>query len=76
MDPEPAMIERPQPEEIPRVLPREVRERIESGADVRLVCAYDDEEKCRELALEGAVALAELERRDLDPAVELVFYCA
>jgi hypothetical protein len=70
------MTQRPEPEEVPRVLPREVRERVESGADVRLVCAYDDEEKCRDLALEGSMALSELERRDVDPSAELVFYCA
>jgi hypothetical protein len=49
---------------------------MESGAEVRLVCAYDDEEKCKELALQGAVPLTELEGRDLDPSAELVFYCA
>jgi hypothetical protein len=70
------MIERPEPEDVPRVTPREVRERMEAGADVRLVCAYDDEAKCRELALQGAVPLAELEGRDVDPSAELVFYCA
>jgi hypothetical protein len=70
------MIERPEPEEVPRVTPREVRERMASGAEVRLVCAYDDEEKCKELALQGAVPLTELEGRDLDPSAELVFYCA
>ena len=66
----------PSPEEVRRVTPREVRERMASGAPVRLVCAYDDEEKCRANALDGSIPLAELERSDVDPSQQLVFYCA
>lgn len=43
-----------------------------------LVCAYDDEDRCREILLDGAITLAELESkltaRPRD--TEIIFYCA
>ena len=43
-----------------------------------LVCAYDDEEKCKKVALEGAITLRQLEARasTLPRDRELIFYCA
>lgn len=42
-----------------------------------LVCACPDEERARELLVDGAITLAELKARrgDLSPDQELVFYC-
>jgi len=41
-----------------------------------IVCAYDDEDKCEELSLEGSITLAELRQRDVSRERELIFYCA
>jgi hypothetical protein len=43
-----------------------------------LVCAYEDEEKCRRLKLQGAHTLRELEAgmAALPRTQEIVFYCA
>jgi hypothetical protein len=43
-----------------------------------LVCAYADEAKCRKLALDGSISLAELEARrpSLPKSQEIVFFCA
>lgn len=54
-----------------------VRDRQNAGG-VQLVCAYDDEEKCRSLRLPGSITLRELNDRlpSLSQDRELVFYCA
>jgi hypothetical protein len=61
---------------IPRIDVEEARQRVTAGTAL-LVCAYDDEEKCRRLALEGAISLARF--RSLAPSLgrdrELIFYC-
>ena len=36
----------------PKIGPRQTHEAVEAG-DALLVCAYDDEEKCRDMLLEG-----------------------
>jgi len=43
-----------------------------------LVCAYQDEGKCRDIAFPGALTLQELERRldQLPSGQEIIFYCA
>jgi len=38
-------------DDVRRIPPDEARRRVEDGA--LLVCAYDDEEKCRDMLLEG-----------------------
>jgi hypothetical protein len=62
--------------EIPRIEVQEARRRVAAGRAL-LVCAYDDEEKCRQLALEGAISLARF--RSLLPTLPqnrgLIFYC-
>lgn len=62
---------------VPRTSPQEVREKMRTGR-VYLVCAYNDEEQCRQSPIDGALTLRELERRlgSIGPDAELVFYCA
>ncbi len=62
--------------EVPRIGVEEARRKVEAG-EALLVCAYDDEGKCAAMQLDGAMPLAELERRGGVPrGQELVFYCA
>lgn len=58
-----------------RIDAERARERVQSG-EALLVCAYDDEEKCRKLGLDEALTLAELQARDLPRDREIVFLCA
>ena len=43
-----------------------------------LVCAYDDEAKCRSIKLEGAITSGELRERlpSLPKSQEIISYCA
>jgi hypothetical protein len=43
-----------------------------------LVCAYDSAEKCRQIAIPGAIDLDELRAREVEipREAEIVFYCA
>ena len=41
-----------------RVSPEEVRQKVTSGSSL-LVCAYEDDEKCKRLHLEGSIWLTE-----------------
>jgi hypothetical protein len=43
-----------------------------------LVCAYDDEAKCRKVNLEGSISLTSFHSRvgSLTKTQELIFYCA
>ena len=49
--------------EIMRVAPEEIYPRVKSG-DSLLVCAYDSEETCRSMQLEGGISLNEFTARD------------
>jgi hypothetical protein len=51
---------------------------MRSGEPVLLVCAYENEAKFREAALEGAISYNAFEeqRPSLPRDTELVFYCA
>jgi len=62
---------------VERVGAGEARRRVAEGRAV-LVCAYEDEEKCRRLKLEGAHTLRELEAgmATLPRSQEIIFYCA
>ena len=62
---------------IERVRPEEARREVMAGRAL-LVCAYDDESKCRQLALDGAITLHDLQRRaaTLPRNQALIFYCA
>lgn len=61
----------------PRITPEEARPKVQHG-DALLVCAYDDQEKCRNLHLEGAMDMQELQEKlpELDKEQEIIFYCA
>ena len=65
------------PDQVERVSVDEARREVEAGRAL-LVCAYDDESKCRQLRLENAIALHDLQRRaDSVPRNQtLIFYCA
>lgn len=59
-----------------RVPPGYVRDRMQSGAETLLVCAYDEPEKCAKL--DGSIALPELAalRATLPKSREIVFFCS
>jgi hypothetical protein len=63
--------------DVPRMSAEEAHRRTASG-EAMLVCAYDSEEKCSRVPLEGSVTLAELQRRgdSLPKDRPLIFYCA
>jgi rhodanese-related sulfurtransferase len=63
--------------EAPRIGPEEAHQKVERG-EALLVCAYDDEEKCSNLHLEGAIHMQELEEKlqEIPKDKELIFYCA
>lgn len=64
-------------EDIPRIDVEAARTRVQAGQAL-LVCAYDDEQKCRSMLLEDAITLGELEARrgDLPPQQDIILYCA
>ena len=43
-----------------------------------LVCGYDDDAKCRQIALEGSISLTEFHSRlsALPKTQEIIFFCA
>ncbi len=62
--------------DVKRVKPEEARQKAQSG-EALLVCAYDSEEMCERLRLNGALTLAELKARlpGMSKEQEIVFYC-
>lgn len=60
-----------------RISPRETREKVERGSAL-LVCAYEDDEKCKQVHLEGAIFLSDFRSKlsSLPQNHEIVFYCA
>jgi hypothetical protein len=63
---------------VPRIDVAEARQRLVADPSRLLVCAYDDEAKCRDNLLEGALTRQDFEGRvaDLPRDREVVFYCA
>ncbi|MBI3128536.1 MAG: ArsR family transcriptional regulator [Candidatus Tectomicrobia bacterium] len=61
---------------VPRIGAKEAYGKMEEGA--LLVCAYEEEEKCKKINLEGSLNLREFEQRagNLGKDRELIFYCA
>ena len=57
--------------------PTQAREKVEAGR-ATLVCAYDDETKCKKILLEGSMTMSQLRptlgKRNKDE--ELILYCA
>jgi hypothetical protein len=64
--------------EAPHVPPHRVRDRIEGGSDMLLVCAYEEDKRFEQNELEGAIPLSELRSRlpALPKRTEIVFYCS
>jgi hypothetical protein len=62
---------------VERIEPNDAHRKAVSQQAV-LVCAYDDEEKCNRLRLDGAISLKQLQSREtaVDKNTELIFYCA
>ena len=60
-----------------RIPADQARRKIQAGRAL-LVCAYDDEEKCRKFMFEGALTLKQFKERlaSLPENVDIVFYCA
>ncbi len=58
-----------------RISPKETYEKSKGGA--LLVCAYDDDEKCRKLQLERAISFTEFKSKlpSLSKDQEIIFYC-
>ena len=65
------------PESVERVSVEETRREVEAGRAL-LVCAYEDDSKCRQMPLANAITLNDLQRRiDSVPRNQtLIFYCA
>ena len=64
-------------EEPIRVSAEEARHRTTSGL-AKLVCAYEDELKCKKVHLEDAISLKEFRSQlaSLTKNQEIIFYCA
>ncbi len=62
--------------DIQRIPVGEARQHAQNG-QAMLVCAYTEEEKCNQMMLEGALNMAELEKRlpSMRKEQELIFYC-
>jgi len=60
-----------------RIGPEEALEKMKAGVAL-LVCAYENEEKCKAVHLEGALSLHEFQSRvfALAKDQEIIFYCA
>jgi hypothetical protein len=63
--------------EVPRISADEAHREVASGKAL-LVCAYDDDDKCNKIKLEGAISLKDLQARvpSLPKDTRLIFYCA
>ena len=64
------------PMEIDRISVIDARQMVRSG-DAILVCSYDDE-RCKEILLEGAILKSEFESKlpSLSKTQPIIFYCA
>lgn len=60
-----------------RISVEEARRKVSAG-DALLVCAYDDEQKCNKIHLEGSINMAQFTGRvaTLAKEQEIIFYCA
>jgi rhodanese-related sulfurtransferase len=60
-----------------RIPPEDTRKRVLSGSAL-LVCAYEDNEKFRQMHLEGAISFDEFKNKvaTLPKDQEIIFYCA
>ncbi|MFP3869089.1 MAG: hypothetical protein ACLFUU_13215 [Desulfobacteraceae bacterium] len=62
---------------VPRVSPQEVYPQVKSGSSL-LVCAYDSDDRCQDMQLEGALMPSEFKAQvpTLPKQQEIIFYCA
>ncbi len=62
---------------VERISAEDARRAVTSGRAL-LVCAYEDDAKCRQMALDGAISLSEFKSQEggLGTEREIVFYCA
>ena len=63
--------------DVPRISAKEARRKLQRGACL-LVCAYDTDERFRDMELEGAISWPTFQSRlaSLPKDQEVVFYCA
>ena len=63
--------------EIARVTPADARRAVMDGKAL-FVCAYESEELCAKMRLEGSISLGQFQARlaTLDKGQEVIFYCA
>lgn len=62
--------------EVRRIRPQEAREKVQTGRAL-FVCAYDSEEMCGGMRLEGGMTLGEFNARldRIPKEQEIIFYC-
>ena len=65
------------PEDVERVSVEDARRAVEAGHAL-LVCAYEDDQKCRKLRLANALTVHDLQRslESVPRNHTLIFYCA
>ena len=63
--------------DIERISVEQAHQKVD-GHQALLVCAYDDDAKCRMVNLEGSISLTSFQSRaaSLPKTQELIFYCA
>jgi hypothetical protein len=63
--------------DVSRIGVEEARRKVTAGSAL-LVCAYDDEEKCKKVSLDGSINMTQLASRaaTLPKDQEIIFYCA
>jgi hypothetical protein len=63
--------------DVSRISVEEARRKVAAG-EALLVCAYDDEEKCKKINLQGSITMAQFTSRvgALPKNQEVIFYCA
>ena len=63
--------------EVARIPVEEAQKKIKAGQAL-LVCAYEDEAKCRMVNLDGSISLTSFQSRvaSLPKTQEIIFYCA
>lgn len=62
--------------EVTRISVQDARQAVTSGRAM-LVCAYEQDEKCSQIALEGSISLSQFQERlpSLPKDQEVIFFC-
>lgn len=62
--------------EVARITPADARREVMAGRAL-FVCAYDSEELCARMQLEGSISLGQFRERlpALDKGQEIIFFC-